>query len=231
MQELIQINTDEKGLAGAADVENANTVLATAQAIDVVDQDSADNAGKFVKECMAAKKALEDRRKEITKPLDDAKKSIMDLFRGPTDTIEKARNTAKAKITQYANMQERIAREERRKAEEKARAEAEKARKKVEEYAEKGREDKAEEWANKAEEREAAPIDAPPEKTKVSGVAMRTYYEAQVTNLPDFLKAVAEGKVPPSCVKIEQGALNKFVAQFKGAIEIDGVTIKVDKRA
>jgi len=231
MEQLVQINTDEKGLAGEADIENANTVLATANAIEVVDQDSADNAGKFVKECMSAKKKLEDRRKEITKPLDDAKKSIMDLFRGPTDTIEKARNTVKGKITKYANEQERIAREERRKAEEKARREQEKAEARAREYAEQGREDLAEKWETKAAEASVAPVNAGPEKAKVAGVALRTYYEAEVTDLPAFLRAVADGRVPPACVKVEQGALNKFVGQFKGNVEIPGIKIRVEKRA
>lgn len=228
---LIEINTDEAGLASAADIQNANSLLEAASQLVISDGDAADEAGLFVKNCMAAKKALEERRKAITKPLDESKKSVMDLFREPIRVIEEAREQVKGKISAYVREQERIAAEERRKAEEKARREAEKAAQKAAKYEEEGREDLAEKWREREAEAEVAPISAPAAKTTVEGVKMRTFYSAEVTDTKAFLAAVAAGAVPITLVEIKQGALNKFVGQFKGDIAIPGVTVRAEKRA
>lgn len=228
---LIEIQTDKEGLAGAADIKNANQIALAAAELQITDGETADQAGEFVKKCMTAKKALEDRRVSITKPLDEAKKGVMDLFREPVAVIEKARNEVKGKISAYVSEQEKIAAEERRKAEEKAQREAEKAAQRAAKYEEEGRGDMAEKWREKEQEAQVAPIDAPPAKTKVSGVRMRTYYEADVTDMKQLLQAIIDGRVPPSVIEVQKGALNKFVGQFKGDIDIPGIRVRVEKRA
>ncbi|HSH27959.1 MAG TPA: hypothetical protein VK972_09390 [Wenzhouxiangella sp.] len=231
MNQPIQITTDEKGLASEADVSGADAALNTAQQISVTNAEEAQEAAKFLKQCGAAKKALEERRKAITAPLDQAKRSVMDLFRGPANTLEDARDVVKRKINSWTAEEERKAAEERRKAEEKARKERERAEAKAREYEEQGRADMAEKWETKAEEADMA---APPPSTggpKVEGVQMRTYYEVEVRDVKELCRAIADGKLPTSMVKPVQGELNKFARTWKGEQEMPGCQVRKTKKA
>lgn len=230
MSDLLKIQTDKEGLASEADVAGANQALEAAKAIQVTNAEEANEAGAFLKKCSTAKKALEERRKEITKPLDEAKKSVMDLFRGPFNTLEEARKTVKATLEDWTAAEERRLAEERRKAEEKARKERERAEAKAREYEEQGREDMAEKWESKAEEADAA-VPAGNERPKVAGVSMRTTYDVQVNDPVEVCRAVAEGKLPPAVVSFNQGELNKFARAWKGKVDMPGCKIRVSKKA
>lgn len=63
---------------------------------------------------------LDDKRKAITGPLDQAKKEIMDLFRAPLDFLDRAESVLKTGISTYQNEQKRIAAEAQRKLDEEA---------------------------------------------------------------------------------------------------------------
>lgn len=65
---------------------------------------------------------LETRRKGITKPLDDAKASVMDLFRGPKEQLERADRVIRAAMQAYLKAEEVKRIELQRQAEEKAKA-------------------------------------------------------------------------------------------------------------
>lgn len=67
---------------------------------------------------------LETRRKGITKPLDDAKASVMDLFRGPKEQLERADRVIRAAMQAYLKAEEAKRIELQRQAEEKAKAAA-----------------------------------------------------------------------------------------------------------
>lgn len=55
-------------------------------------------------------KALNDARMLLTRPIDVAKKTIMDFFAGPVQVFEKAKNALDQKILAYENEQERLRR-------------------------------------------------------------------------------------------------------------------------
>lgn len=230
MTEIVQIKTDDTGLATAADEAGAENALAKANSIDVIDQESANAAAGFLKQLGEAEKALEARRKEITGPINQSLRSINDLFRGPADNIKKARTVVKGAISRWTAEEERKIAEERRLAEEKARKAREAAEAKAQKYEEEGREDMAEKWAGKAEEADA--ISQPvAEAPKVAGVAMRTNYDVQVQDSLALCQAVADGKVPPTVIKFNQAELNKFARAWKGKVEMPGCKIKVSKSA
>lgn len=67
---------------------------------------------------------LETRRKGITKPLDDAKASVMDLFRGPKEQLERADRVIRSAMQAYLKAEEVKRIELQRQAEEKAKAAA-----------------------------------------------------------------------------------------------------------
>lgn len=69
--------------------------------------------------------ALEETRKAITRPLDEAKSNVMELFRIPVETLKSAEGALKQSMLTYTQEQQRIAAEQQRLVEEAARKERE----------------------------------------------------------------------------------------------------------
>ena len=109
-------------------------------------------------------KLLESKRKELTGPLDQAKKGIMDLFREPVESYKESVKIIKAGIAEYLRQKERKAAEERAKAEAVAAAERKALEEKV----------KAAECAEQAEayQKAASLVVAGPTKTQVKKVQL-----------------------------------------------------------
>lgn len=82
-------------------------------------------AGHELNAVVARKKAITEERLNITRPMDAAKKRVMDFFKTPLDRLEKAEKALKRAMSTYYEEQERKRLEAQRKAEEEARAEAE----------------------------------------------------------------------------------------------------------
>ncbi len=126
-------------------------------------------AGEELKRIKAKSKELNDKRVAITKPLDDAKKAVMDLFRKPVEILSQAELVLKNSIVNYQEEQARIARLEQQKqaeaqrierealeakaraAEEAARKEAEELQRKANEAAKNGNEAEAQKMAEQAQ--------------------------------------------------------------------------------
>lgn len=113
----------------------ANDCYDIALAYDIDSPVMYEAAGNELRNIAANKKAVNELRLSLTRPLDQSKKKIMDLFREPLARIEKAeqllrsnmlefRQKEKAKADAERREAERLAAEERR-AQEQAKAEAE----------------------------------------------------------------------------------------------------------
>lgn len=127
-----------------------NAILRMAESFAITSAEDYSLAAEELRAANAKLKALEERRLTITRPMDAAKKAVMDLFAGPTAALEKAVGIYKRSMLAYTAEQERIAAEAKRKAEEEAAAE----RRRLEEEARKVRE------AAEAEQRRAAQAEA-----------------------------------------------------------------------
>jgi septum formation inhibitor MinC len=109
--------TDALVLAG-----EAQTALANADII--IDSDTMlAIAGDDLKAIKALQHRVEKKRTAITKPLNQAIKSVNELFRAPKDYLDNAEKTLKQAILAYTVAQEKIAAQARRQAEELTRAE------------------------------------------------------------------------------------------------------------
>jgi len=118
-----------------------------AEAYEIDGPETYEMAGKDLQQIKARLKAVDEQRKSITRPLDEAKKAIMALFDAPTRFLQGAEGLLKQKMLAFSEEQERKQRELRAKLEEEARkererlaAEAAAARAKAEEEARKLRE-------------------------------------------------------------------------------------------
>lgn len=195
-------------------------LISTANGVKISNQLDFDKAFELTKEIKSRGKKLDELRKSLTKPLDETKKRIMDLFRDPIDSLSKAETIVKGAMVEYTDEQERIRLEQERKLREQAEREAEKQRQKLldraEKAEEKGKEEKAEELREQAEE--VAPVDITLASTTQApqGASFRMQYTAEVV---DFTALPDTYKIP------DIKALNAIVQAKKGEISIPGVKI------
>lgn len=142
----------------------ARGMVEVAESIEIDGPEMYEIASGQLKEVKAMSKRLEEQRKSITKPLDEAKKAVMDTFRPAMEFCDQAEGMIKRGMLGYDNEQRRIRQEEERKAREAAEAE----RKRIQENARKKAEAEAAEARKLAEaEAEAARKKAADEAAKL----------------------------------------------------------------
>jgi len=182
-------------------------------------------ASDLLKQIKSRYKELDSQRKEITKPLDEAKDKIMTLYKKPLNLLSEAEAIIKRLMIGYTAEQDRLGRIEQLRLQKIADAEAEKERKKLEARIERaeasGKIEKAEELALQKEMVEAVsvPIIASNVETP-KGISYRDDYSAEII---DFKLLPDEYKLP------NMSALDKIAQATKGAIQIPGVKINVKK--
>jgi hypothetical protein len=142
-----EINTQEiEGLKG-----EANSIIVRANTLQIVMPDDYSRAGEDIKIIKLLSDRTEEKRKEITRHLDESKKRIIALFKPIMDTLELARQKIDRAMLSYDQEQERKRQAEQAKLDEKARIEREKALAKAEELRAQGKTEKAEALEQKAE--------------------------------------------------------------------------------
>jgi len=202
----------------------ASKYAGRANGLVVVDQRSYEAAGKLLGDVKSRMASLEKRRKEITGPLDMAKKSIMNLFRVPMDCLAKIERDLKAKIVKYSDEQEaaRLKEEQRLQAiaDEKARKEREALEKRANKAAEKGNTEKAGMLKEQAEAVSAPVVAVAPKVEAPSNISYRDEWYAEVIN---------KSKVPEEYKVVDVAMLNKLAKATKGAILVPGVQFKSKK--
>lgn len=196
----------------------AVAILSEAKAIVIKTQDDYDKVGAFRIRINIKIKALDELRKSITRPLDEAKANVMNLFKSPVEFYRQAKDILDRVLISYDEKKEK----ERREQEEKLQREADKKRQellaKAEEAEKKGKDDKAEELKETA-----ANIVAPtlaPQAKKPEGISYIERWSAEVI---DFKKLPDEYKLP------NMPMLNKTAQATKGKIKIPGVVFKSEK--
>ena len=178
----------------------------------------------LLKEVKATAKDLDIKRRTITKPLDEAKKAVMDLFRKPLDMLTRAESLIKKRMVVYTTEQERIRKEREDKLRRQAEAEERRKKKALEDRAKKAEEagntEKAAELREKAEEIKVdAPVLAPTVETP-KGISYKDRWYAVV---------VDKTKLPIEYLMPDMLMLNRFAVATKGKIPVSGVEFKSEK--
>ena len=194
-------------------------VLCEKAELIISNQSDYEAASTVLSEVKSRYKELDAQRKEITKPIDAAKKAVMDLFKTPLELLEKAESKIKGLMIGYTNEQERKAREEQARLQRLADAEAAKQKKILEEKIARaeasGKTEKAEELQMQKETITpiVAPIIAPQIETP-KGVSYREQWSAEI---------IDEKLIPREYLIVNLQALNKIAAATKGTISVPGV--------
>lgn len=134
-----------------AEAASVDTMVAWAEQLAVATTDDYEKAGEGLRRIKARAKELDEKRKELTQPLDALKKKWMDWFRTPLAKLEQAETAVKRNMVAFQEEQDRIRREAERQAAEAARRERERMDREAAALAEKARKD-----AEAAERRAAA---------------------------------------------------------------------------
>ena len=173
----------------------------TIESIDVADEEALTDVGDLVKMLMRRRGKLEDKRKSLVGPLNGVVKEINELFKVPRETIDRIVAAGKKKMNRYAQAQQHI--EDAKRARE--RQEAEDERKEAEELAKRlARHDSVSEevgatvvaQAEKRVEQAAAPAKVAAVKGDAATVVTTKTWKAEVTDMLELAKAVAEGRLP-----------------------------------
>ncbi len=202
-------------VATASELAQASYDIALAVEIDSPEMLAI--ASDELREITARRKKIEDMRLSLTRPLDESKKRIMDLFRAPTERLEQAEQLLRKGVLTYQQAEREKAEKARREAEaaleaerraaEEARREAERAERdaqalaaaadsKVERDAALTAAHEAARARSEAEARveiaEIAPLPAIAQAPQADGVSTRKTWKAEVTDLKALVLAAAE---------------------------------------
>lgn len=202
------MNVEVKQPDQAVMVRNAESAIAIVQAFDIIDAPTYELAAEELTGIKRRAKELEDTRKAITKPLDDAKKRVMDLFRQPLDLLNRAESILKGKMLDYQREEERKAREAREAAERAAREERERLEAEAKKLKEEGRHGEAFARKMAAETVVAAPVPVP-ETPKAQGIATRTTVDFEIEDMQALVSHIAQhpeliGLVQPNTTAVRQ---------------------------
>lgn len=243
---------EARGIELAAKEETAAQSTLTVARTYVIDSpEMAEAAADDLGQIKQRIKLLDEQRMSITKPLDEAKARIMDLFRKPKALLEEAEGVLKRSLLTWQEAERKKAEELRRQQEEAARklreeeqrkaAEAEKARIAAEEEARKAAEVGDAEAMFAAEEKaaEAAQVVAVATETaealqhaapvavaapaKLAGVSTREEWKAEVTDLMALIKAVAAGTESPDLLMANMPEINKRAKALKKEFNVPGI--------
>lgn len=217
--------------------KSANSTLIIMRNFTIDSQMMYEQAGSELKGIKGKQKELDEKRKAITKPLDEAKKSVMSLFEEPLRILNEAEAVLKKSMIAYSNEQENLRRIEQAKLDEAARIEAarlaaEGAQREAQAKAaaESGNAEEAERISSEAAALQAtslmttAPVAA---KTlaKVGGISTRTTWKAEVTDLLELVKYVAANPHMIDLLQPNMTAINQIAKATKDNTKIDGVRV------
>lgn len=211
-------NPDQVSMA-----RNAQSAISLVQAFEVVDAPSFELAAEELKAIKAKSKQLNDQRMAITRPLDEAKSAVMDLFRSPLDLLTKAEGIIKGKMLDYQREEQRKAAEHRRLAEEAATAERERLRKEAEALAAEGKHGEAALKEVVAEM--VAPVATKVEEVKVAGVSTRKTVDFEVVNLLELVQHVAAHPELLQLLDVESVKLRAYVKSLGMSTKLPGVRV------
>ena len=213
----LEVNTDAIAAKGA----EARTLLATAREWPVRTPEEHEAAGQELRRIKRAAKEVDHLRRTMTRPLDDSKARIMDLFRPITGSLADAESALKRAILRFQTAEER-----KRAAEEaRRRAVVEEEQRRLLAQAEQAHE----QWDDAGAEAALETAVSIPEPTvapsyhRAAGTSTTTRWHAEVTDLSALVAAVAEHRAPIEVLQPNMTVLNTQARSFKAGLNYPGV--------
>lgn len=197
-------------------VQESDVFLKAYESYEITTSIAYATAGEDLKALKANYKALDEKRKSLTKPLDESKKRIMDFFRIPLAKLEGAAGKVSMSMVSWHNEQERIRRAEEDRLREVQRKEAARLAKVADKAQDRGDTKKRDEFDARSEEVSFAAPAVVPSTTKVAGLAMTKLWKYRI---------VDESKIPRQYMIPNAKMLGELARTMKGLAEIPGVVV------
>ena len=224
--------TDEAERAAQEANEASIALMARADSFAIATPDEYQASGELLRTIKAKQKEVSSTRTGITKPMDDAKKRVMGLFKPVAERLDSAESTIKAAMLTFSR-----AEEERQRAEQVERDRlAEIERKRLEARSNTAR-DKGDEPKAAVLEEAATQVAAPPPPppTKAAGVHTVTTWSAELTDKMELIKAAATNPSLAPYLSVDMTKLNSLARNLKAEMDIPGIravsTTNVSARA
>jgi len=206
----------------------------TIEGIDVADEETQGQVGDLVKMMSHRRKKLEDKRTSLVQPLNGVVNEINALFKPPRDRIDEIIGIAKKKMNRFAQAQVALEAEKKRQEREEAERERKEAAELAEALKKKAGEEAAPiaqvvvEEAEKKVEKAAKPAKVAPTRGRESSVVVTKTWKAEVVDILELVKAVADGKLPTHVLEPNMTALNDIARELKDPGTINGIRIFQD---
>ena len=185
---------------------------------EITDADDLAAAGTVLRQVKSRFTELEDLRKTMTRPLDQAKRAVLELFAPVEFNLKQAESRLKNAVSSFLRGQEA----ERRRLEAELRDKQEAERKAAEEKAAKlrakGKDEQADDVISRVDATPIVVADVP----KVPGVSVRGIWKAEVTDLLALILWSA-ARENDSYLTADMPTLNAYARATKGAAPIGGV--------
>jgi hypothetical protein len=202
-------------------VDDARTLLAAAESFSVKNGEQYVDAAVRLKAVKAKQKDLKALREAITKPMNAALDAVRDLFARPEGALKTAETMLKGAMDEYDAAVELKRANAQRALDE----EAERQRRKLEQQAQKARDKGQAEKAAQLNER-ASMVVAPivqQESPRVSGIARREIWHAEITDFRALVRGVANGEVPLAALDANRTFLNGQARALRAELRYPGV--------
>lgn len=200
-----------------------------ARSIVVTDQESYDAAAELVVEIATLEKQIVDHHKPIKETAYAAHRAACAAEKKLLDPLTEAKSVLKRALVAWTQEQERL----RREAEAKLLAEQQKADEEaklalaIEAEAAGAAEETVQEILAAPTVVMPRPV-APPTFQQASGISTSQKWKAEVVNIRDLCRAVADGRVSPELVQPNMTALNGMARAMKSTMNIPGVRAVTD---
>lgn len=212
------------------ELRGGNSALQASEGFVVCDAESYEFAGSEVRRIAGVVKKLEALRLSITRPMDEAKARVMDLFRKPIEDYKGARSTIEQKMLSYRAEEDRKRRD--REAEQRRLADLEEQRRQDEllRQAAEAQASGDAERSQQALEEAAAPPPPPPvvveAAPKAAGTSVRVVWKAECVNLEALVKAAAGGdQLALACLAPDPKAIGQQARALKDRLKIPGIRV------
>jgi hypothetical protein len=209
--------------AATRETEEIVALVSSADGLTIETSEQLAASGGLLTTIKARQNALAALRLSITRPMDAAKKRVLEVFQPAVDRLASAERTIKGAMLTYTQEQER----QRREAQAKFDADAERERRdllrQAEAHRETGRAGRAETLEERAETVQAPTValaEAPS-----GAVHIRTTWHAEVSDFRALVKACAKGEHSLTYLQPNMGILNGLARSLHGRPPIAGVKV------
>ena len=202
------------------DINQAEAYLNGAKAYVINDQDSFNRAHNMLKEIKSKKTELDNLRKKLKKPINEAAKATEDLFRAPINFLTQAEQAYKTSIINYENMIE----QQNKSLDMEVKSKVEQLNN---EALEAIRENNYTRYAQITGEIGQLTNKAP--ALQMNGVSTRDNWKGELVSKKAFILGIIAGTVPDELVSIDHVALNNIAKSVKNTITYPGIRFYNDK--